>query len=57
MIENSKEANVDAMEGARERVGGNTCRDGGGKWILLRGGVEEWSYKDISFTMNKMGRD
>lgn len=48
---------MDAMEGARERVGGNTCRDGGGKWILLRGGVEEWSYKDISFTMNKMGRD
>lgn len=31
--------------------------DGGGKWILLRGGVEEWSYKDTSFTMNKMGRD
>lgn len=44
-----EEAYVDGMEGARERVGGNTFRDGGGKWIRLRGGVEEWSYVDLFY--------
>lgn len=45
MRENSKEANVDGMPKARERVRGNIFRDGYGKWILQRGGLEEWSYK------------
>lgn len=40
---------MDGMEGAIVRVGGNTFRDGDGKWIHLRGGAEEWSYKDTGF--------
>ena len=56
-VEKSKEAYVDGMEGARERGGGNTFRDGGGKWIRLRGEVEEWSYVDFCFTVSRMGHD